>query len=255
VVTPSRAGWTYHHHDDGGLNGALHRWSVMAAVAALVVLVALIALVVLGNGGHRHPRPSSTRTPVGTSAGHRTSSGGPVDVTAPAAAPLTSAPSGVVWQLVDGVALPSSSSDGPARVAGGVPSGFAHTPTGALLACVQIGFRLGSVNPADQAGVVRAMVIGAGRAALLASRPAAAPAVKPQLAGFRYLTYTPALAVIGLAWRVTDAATGTTRPVAVGELQMSWAGGDWRLVDDGTPAALPTPLDPALTGYIAFAGA
>jgi hypothetical protein len=225
---------------------------VTAVVAAIV---ALIALVVLGNGAHHRPRPSSTTTPKISSAGHSTSSTRPVEVTTPVAAPLTAAPTGVAWQLVDGVALPSSSADGPTRVAGGVPAGFAHTPTGALLACVQIGFRLGSVNPGDQAGVVRAMVIGAGQAALLASRPAAAPAVKPQLAGFRYLTYTPSQAVIGLAWRVTDAATNSTRLVAVGELQVSWESGDWRLVDDGTPAALPTPLDPALTGYVAFAGA
>jgi hypothetical protein len=253
VVSPSRAGWT-HHHDDGPTWG-WPRWTVTVALAALVVLIALIALVVLGNRGQHRPRPSSTSTSMSTSAGHSTTSAGPVKVTTLADAPLTVAPTGVDWQLVDGVALPSSHSDGPARVTGGVPAGFAHTPTGALLACAQIGFRLGSVNPADQAGVVRAMVIGAGEAALLASRPAAVPAVKPQLAGFRYLTYTPAQAVIALAWRVTDAATGSTRPVGVGELQMSWVGGDWRLVDDGTPAALPTPLDPALTGYVAFAGA
>ncbi|HEX4727765.1 MAG TPA: hypothetical protein VH298_08195 [Jatrophihabitans sp.] len=169
--------------------------------------------------------------------------------------PLTAAPAGVSWQLVDGLALPYSTADGPARVTGGVPSGFARTPTGALLACVQIGFRLGSVNPAEQAAVVRAMVVGAGQADLIASRPVGVPAVKPQLAGFRYLSYSPDAAVIGFAWRITDVATGSSRFLGVGELQASWTRGDWRLVDDGSPAPDPVALDAALTGYVRFAGA
>jgi hypothetical protein len=112
------------------------------------------------------------------------------------------------------------------------------------------------VNPAGQAAEVRAMVVGAGKAGLLASRPATAPAVKPQLAGFRYLSYSPDQAVIALAERVTDVASNTTRYVEVGELQLSWStsAGDWRLVDDGSQPPLPTALDAGLTGYVPFAG-
>ena len=99
------------------------------------------------------------------------------------------------------------------------------------------------------------MVVGAGKAGLLASRPAAPVAVKPQLAGFRYLSYSPDEAVISLAWRVTDVAAGVSRFVDVGELQLIWSGGDWRLVDDGSQPPLPTALDPGLTGYVPFAGA
>jgi hypothetical protein len=79
--------------------------------------------------------------------------------------------------------------------------------------------------------------------------------VKPQLAGFRYLSYSPGQAVIALAERVTDVASGTARFVDVGELQLVWAGGDWRLVDDGSQPPLPTALDPGLTGFVPFAGA
>jgi hypothetical protein len=148
----------------------------------------------------------------------------------------------------------STAGDGPRSVAGGVATGFSHSPVGALLACAQTALRIGAVNPPAQAAVVRAMVIGAGRSELLASRPASVPAVKPQLAGFRYLSYTPGTAVIDLAERVTDVAGGTSRFVDVGELQLAWSGGDWRLVDDGSQPPLPAVLDAGLTGFVPFAG-
>lgn len=253
MVDPSRAGWTRHRAGEDGAGGSARgrrRLSLIGAAGLVVVIGTLLVTAVL-DSGHRTGRPAPRPARKGTaSAG-----------TAPAGASqagtglLSTAPAGVSWQLVDGVALPFSRADGPAQVTGGIPNGFSRTPTGALLAGVQIGFRIGSVNPADQAAVVRAMVIGTGQADLLASRPANVPAVKPQLVGFHYLTYTPTSAVIAFAWRITDVAGGTSRFISVGELQVAWSGGDWRLVDDGTQAPLPQLLDPGLTGYVRFAGA
>ena len=60
--------------------------------------------------------------------------------------------------------------------------------------------------------------------------------------------------MIALAVRVTDVAASTARFVDVGELQLAWSGGDWRLVDDGSQPPLPTGLDPALTGFVAVRG-
>ena len=231
---------------DGWVWGG-RRWSAVGAgVFVAFVLALAIGLLVKG-----HPaRPGST---AGAAPAGRAATGAPAALTAPGV-PLTAAPVGVAWRLVDGVALPFSASDGPGSVVGGVASGFSRTPAGALVACVQTALRIGAVNPAAQAGEVRAMVIGAGRAGLVASRPATAPAVKPQMAGFRYVSYSPDLAVIGLAWRVSDVASGTARFVDVGELQLAWSGGDWRLVDDGSQAPLPTALDAGLTGFVPFAG-
>jgi hypothetical protein len=231
------------------------RWTALAAVLVLALIAAFAIAALLSDGrGEAPANPGSG--PVASAA----SAGGRVSIrpsTGAVAAPLVSAPAGVRWQLVDGVALPFSAADGPARVAGPVASGFARTPAGALLACVQTGFRIGAVNPAGQAAEVQAMVVGAGKAGLLASRPATAPAVKPQLAGFRYLSYSPDQAVIVLAERVTDVASNTARYVDVGELQLTWStsAGDWRLVDDGSQLPLPTGLDASLTGYVPFAGA
>ncbi len=53
------------------------------------------------------------------------------------------APAGVTWQLWQSVALPFSKAAGPQIVQGNVARCYAHTPTGALLAAVQIQYRLG----------------------------------------------------------------------------------------------------------------
>jgi hypothetical protein len=230
----------------------------VAAVVFVAVVAAFAVFALLPKG---HPAGPAERQPTAGAAGGTGAESGVVSTatagsaSAPAAGvPLTAAPAGVVWRLVDGAALPFSAADGPRSTAGGVASGFGHSPAGALLACVQTTFRIGNIDPAAQAGVVRAMVIGAGQPGLLASRPAAALAVRPQMAGFRYLSYTPGEAVISLAWRVTDVAGGTARFLDVGELDMVWSDGDWRLVEDGGQPPLPTTLDAGLTGFVPFAG-
>ncbi|MCK5756071.1 MAG: hypothetical protein KAH46_25550 [Mycobacterium sp.] len=49
------------------------------------------------------------------------------------------APSGLMWQRVYGEPLPFSTSDGPTAInAQGVPTGFSHTPQGAVLAAWQL---------------------------------------------------------------------------------------------------------------------
>lgn len=48
-------------------------------------------------------------------------------------------PTGLMWQRVNGVPLPFSTSDGPTSISEqGVPDGFAHTPQGAVLAAWHI---------------------------------------------------------------------------------------------------------------------
>jgi hypothetical protein len=254
-VTPPGRYPADHPDADDRLWGG-RRWTGVAAVVFFVLVLALTLVVVLGRGHQgAGSEAAAGRGSAPSAVAGGTATPPAADTQSPGGVPLTAAPAGVVWRLVDGVALPFSAVDGPRSTAGGVASGFSDSPAGALLACVQTAFRIGSVNPADQAAVVRVMVTGAGQVGLLASRPATAPAVKPQQAGFRFLSYSADHAVIGLAWRVTDVAAGSSRFVDVGELDMSWAGGDWRLVDDGSQAPPPTGLDAQLTGYVPFGGA
>jgi hypothetical protein len=243
VVEEIRAG-----DQDGEMWGG-KRWTALAAVVVVGLIAGLAVVALVGSHQHAPSSSAASRDDAPSAA-----VGSVPTADASASRPLTSVPTGASWRLVDGVALPFSAADGPRSLSGGVASGFSRTSTGALLACVQTSFRIGTINPADQVSVVRAMVTGVGMATLLASRPAVAPAVKPQLAGFRYLSYSASTAVISLAWRVTNVADNTSRFVDVGELQVTWSDGDWRLVDDGSQPPLPTVLDSQLTGYVSYGG-
>ena len=142
-----------------------------------------------------------------------------------------SPPARISWQIVDTVALPFSASAGPASVADGIPSGFAHTPAGALVAMVQIDFRhliepnFVAVTDADVADTP-------GRTAflqLVATNGITNPADPPpgtylQLAGFQFVSYTDSTAVIQLLTARLDGS------YQVSTLTVAWDGSDWQLV-------------------------
>ena len=114
-------------------------------------------------------------------------------------------PNGITWQIIDTVALPFSDSAGPSQVTEGIPSGFAHTPTGALVALVQIDFRhliepnFVAVTTADVANTAgRAEFFRLVKAGRLANPAHPAPGTYLQLAGFEFVSYTSSNAVIQL---------------------------------------------------------
>jgi hypothetical protein len=55
---------------------------------------------------------------------------------------LAAPPSKLEWKLIDGVRLPFSKVDGPAKVSGPLATGYSHTPQGAVVAAWQISTRL-----------------------------------------------------------------------------------------------------------------
>ena len=67
-------------------------------------------------------------------------------------------PGKLEWKLIDGVRLPFSKVDGPARVSGPIASGYSHTPQGAVVAAWQISTRLAA--SADYEQVMAAQVRG-----------------------------------------------------------------------------------------------
>ena len=140
-------------------------------------------------------------------------------------------PNDVTWQIIDTVALPFSDSAGPSQVIDGIPSGFAHTPTGALVALVQIDFRhliepnFVAVTTADVANTAgRAEFLRLVTAGHLANPAHPAPGTYLQLAGFEFVSYTSSNAVIQLLTARTD---GTYQ---VSTLSVAWDGTDWQLV-------------------------
>ena len=102
-----------------------------ALVAAAVLLTGATAGTVPNGRRHRVAVPPAAAHPVRS----------PARATrpAPAAAPIEVA--GLRWLGFHGMQLPISAHDGPRDTRGGLASGFTDTPTGALLAAVNIGVR------------------------------------------------------------------------------------------------------------------
>jgi hypothetical protein len=169
----------------------------------------------------------------------------------PAAPPLD-----VSWQVWHTIALPFSRTAGPAVVQGDVARGFAHTPTGALLAVVQASSRKVAATDTAWRDVARAMLApGAGRDAWVAARARArladapAPGTFAQVAGFAFVSYTPSEAVVQLACRNADGGFGVIA------MHVTWLDGDWRLVlaPDGGDATSKQHAA-SLAGFVAWGG-
>ena len=177
---------------------------------------------------------------------------------------------GVRWSGFYGVELPVSAQAGPFDTSGGgVAAGFAHTPLGALLAAVNIGVRANAQwGPRIFTTVIRGQVTGPDAAALLAGCQAAydQAAQSDGVTGgqplgtvdvteqaFRWITYTPAAAILDLV-SAGSGSNGATVRASV-QMEVVWDGGDWKVVappggDWGNSAAELS----SLAGYTAFPG-
>lgn len=220
-----------------------------AAVVVLVLLVGVSLLALLlnrDNDGADQAAPAVTPTTTQPTA--------PSSAPAEVLPPLTTAPTGVTWELFQGVALPTSRTDGPARVEGPVHAGFSRTPTGALLADVQISYRtlvdpdLGNLRHVVDAQLAE----GPGKVAylnLLSQLRENDPPANgyAQMVGFRYITYTPDLAVISRATR------GNSGNIQVGIDTLRWVDGDWKLEKPASGLQQPQ-IVANLSGYVPWAG-
>jgi hypothetical protein len=185
---------------------------------------------------------------------------------APAQLPLVSV-AGLTWTDFHGVELPVSRTAGPRAVRGGLASGFADTPLGALLAAVNIGVRANAQwGPGIFGPTIRRQVTGPDSAALLAacqvgyaqdSQAEGIPAGQPlgpayvTEEAFRWLAYTPAAATVAIVSAGPGSGGVTAR--AVTRISVRWSAGDWRVIappggDWGNAAAAVT----SLAGYTVF---
>jgi hypothetical protein len=206
---------------------------LLVVVAGLVVLLAAVCTAGLYSTARLEdtpvrPVPTTTGTPAPA-----TTSGEAVPVVLPA---------DVTWVSVAGVALPVSETAGPHRHEHGLASGFAHTPTGALLAAAHL-----LVNTTPQVGsdvfgpTLQTQVVGqhapAMRAAVAADYRALAGesagggpvgSLSAALAGVRMSAYAGNAATVDLLTVAVD-STGTAR-FAASLVDMAWTGSDWALV-------------------------
>jgi hypothetical protein len=235
---------------DSGMTNDNRPRRLIAAVAVLAVLLGAAVLILVLRPGAPPSRPAPQAGLPAAPA--------PTAPSAPSPAPkqqvLTAVPIGVTWELFQGVALPVSATDGPNRIHGAVHAGFSHTPTGALLADAQINIRRIATPtiPGLRQVAQQQLVDGPGKTAylnLIASLKdnTPPPGGYTQYVGFRYIAYSPELAVLSLATR------GKNGVVQVGTDTLRWTGTDWKL--DLPPSGLQQPqVVPDIAGYVPWQG-
>jgi len=230
-----------------------------AAAVAAILLGAGLAFALAG-------RPPASRAPA-TAATAPASPAGTAGQGQPQVPRVSLA--SVRWRGFYGVELPVSAQAGPYGTRGGTAAGFAHTPLGALLAAVNIGVRANAQwGPRIFGAVIRGQVTGPDAAALLAGCQAAydQAAQSGHIVGgqplgtvhvteqaFRWITYTPAAAILDLI-SAGPGSNGATVRASV-QMEVVWDGGAWKVVappggDWGNSAAELS----SLAGYTAFPG-
>jgi hypothetical protein len=176
---------------------------------------------------------------------------------------------GLRWSAYHGVMLPSSPATGPRDTSGGLASGFADTPLGALTAALNIAVRANAQwGPGIYGPTIRGQVTGPYAAALLAGCQAtyAKDSQAAHVTGgaplgnayvteeaFRWLAWSPAAGTVDLVSAAPGSQGIAVR--AVVRVQVIWSGGDWRVVapPGGNWGNAAAGL-PSLSGYTLFPG-
>ena len=171
--------------------------------------------------------------------------------------------SGLTWVNFHGYGLPVSAQAGPHDTAGGLASGYADTPLGALLAAVNIGARTSwQLGPEIFQPTIQGQVTGPYQDQMLSADldtysadAAQIPDIRAyaSIAAYQWVGYTPADATVDLVAE-GPGGDGTTVYVAT-QIEAEWVNGDWRVVappggDWGNSAV----QIPSLNGYLTFPG-
>lgn len=210
---------------------------IIAAALVVALLAATIVIFLLPKGDTTaQPAPASPSGTVSTTpsapadAGVKSTCGLPSSTdTALGTAPKSK------WELVGKTAAPTDpNAFGPGLTDGeGFRSCFAHSPTGALYAAVNM-IALGSSATQDSMKLADKLVVpGPGRDAAMARAKTQTSIPKSgevaQVSGFLVKSYSPAEADVDLAVKLPNGA------LAHSVLSLRWVAGDWKVKasDDG----------------------
>jgi hypothetical protein len=231
---------------------SFRRGGFLAAAGFLVLVIAFaVAVVVTNDGGGAPPAKQTTSPPASASSAPPAATGcHPTDTDQQI--PQT-APAGIEWSVIKSEAVPTSRTAGPLAVDGDVAGCFAHTPTGALIAALQIEAR--HLLCDDWKRVTEQQVMpGPGRDAFEKRRATITgdttdPGTYGQVAAYQFVTYTKDTAVIQFVSRFTD---GTMQ---VSVLTVVWSNGDWRLQlqPDGADSPSSQAVQ-SLDGFVPWGG-
>jgi hypothetical protein len=203
------------------------RFPVVAGVTlGLVALVVVTVLVGTRLQGDTKSPPSSRQT-----ASPAASSVGPACPTDTSTAlPQSAPPSGVSWKPLSDefqILLPTSSRYGPCRITSTTGSGFAHTPSGALVASANILTRSGIPGSMADRTIADQVVDGPWKkkfAENIASTSGDSSA-RPIISAYAIVSYTPTAVDVSLA------LTYPNQPeYRVYKIGLQWQDGDWRMV-------------------------
>lgn len=232
---------------------------IIAAALVLALIAATIVIFLLPKGQENtQPAPASSRSSSSATASPSPSAGANESVcglpsskeTALGTAPNTK------WELVGKMATPADPETfGPGLTdESGFRSCFAHSPTGALYAAMNVA-ALGSSGSAElqQKLADKLLVPGTGRDAAMrevtADAETTAPSTPIQVRGFLMRSYSPTEANIDLAFETDKGALGRLT------VSMRWIDGDWKVkpADDGVTFTGATQIRD-LSGLILWSG-
>jgi hypothetical protein len=233
------------------------------AVAVIALLMAA-AMLLHGHAQPRHVKPAPTPT---AKTAHPRPDHRPL-VQKPDTS-LAAAAQNLTWVSFHGMQLPVSASAGPRHTRGGLASGFADIPQGALLAAINIGVRTAAqwgtaifkptitrqVTGPDTSALLRAEVTAYAQLRAAAKVRPGQPAGQGYAAetGYRFVAWSPAAATVDVV-TAGPGATGTT-VLASTRIEVVWLGGDWRVVaPPGGNWANAANAITSLAGYTLFSG-
>ena len=196
----------------------------LSTLFVLMLLVVGIAIAIFHHAPKtattNHPKSAQT-SPAGTTTSAAANPGMCSLAPGSQEVPSTTPPGGVTWEQVGAMSAPQSATLGPQHVENGINVCFAHNPSGALLAGLDIWAEAtGSVNTQvlwKQRAIDVPQGIG-NEAGALDSHGSF------QIIGYKYMSYSPATAQLVV---VLESPTGTLLAV---QMPMRWVDDDWRFV-------------------------
>jgi hypothetical protein len=224
---------------------------IIAAALVLALIAAAVVIFLLPQGqGNAQPVPSTPESSSSATTASATADASICGLPGSAETALGSAPE-TTWELVGTMAAPTDPKIGPGKTDDrGIRSCFAHTPTGALYAAVNL-WALGTDPSKERAIAEQLAAKGPGRDAGMNAPQTPAPAsnLKVQVAGFN-VSYTANQAVVDLAFQANNGGLASVRTTLL------WQDGDWKgvVADSGKPLEEPRQIRD-LSGFIPWSGA
>lgn len=228
----------------------------IVAAALVVALIAAGIVIFLLPKGQSNAEPAPTSSSTATASPSAASDGGNSICGLPSSSQTSvgTAPTSR-WELVGKMATPTDPEVGPGKTdANGFRSCFAHSPTGALYAAMNVA-ALGSSGKPDILKQVadKLLVPGAGRDAAMketaSGTSSSGSSTTIQVKGFLLKSYTPSEASVDLAFATETGALGRTT------FSMRWMDGDWKVKpsDDGATFGHISQIRD-LSGFILWSG-